>query len=254
MLILLSPSKSQDFTSPLPKANYTEPLCLEQSLQLIEKLRGLSQSQISALMGVSAKIAALNVERYAHFSVPFTPENARQALFSFTGDVYTDIESDQYSAGELDFAQKHLRILSGLYGVLRPLDLIQPYRLEMGTKLPTRRGKDLLAFWGERLTMLLNQQLAEQGEQVVVNLASQEYFSSIQPKKLKATLITPHFKEARPEGFKIIGIYAKRARGAMTNYIIRHGVTEPQKLQQFSETGYEFNEALSSETDYVFTR
>ena len=226
------------------------PRFLPQSEALITKLRTLKVAQISKLMGVSDKIATLNHQRYQEFALPFTEDNAKQALLSFTGDVYTDIDSKHYSAADFDFAQAHLRIISGLYGCLRPLDLIQPYRLEMGTKLPIHRSKDLYQFWGDKITESLNNEEKE----LVVNLASQEYFGAIQSKKLQASLLTVAFKEARNGTYQVIGLFAKRARGAMTNYIIKQRITTTEGMKEFSEHGYGFNEQLSSQQEYVFTR
>jgi uncharacterized protein len=254
MLLLLSPSKTQDFITPPPIADYTLPRCLEQSAQLIKKLRNLSEVQIAALMDISPKLAKLNVERYADFTLPFTPSNAKQALLSFKGDVYTDIDVAHYTKEDFVFAQAHVRMLSGLYGLLRPLDLIQPYRLEMGVKLPVARKKDLYAFWGDRITALLNEELAAGQQDYVINLASKEYFSAVNPRKLIVPVITPVFKEAKQGEYKIVALYAKRARGTMTNFIIKHRIELPEHIKQFAENGYSFNSALSSSHEYVFTR
>ena len=200
------------------------------------------------------KIATLNAQRYQNFAQPFTLQNAKQALFSFTGDVYTDIDSEHYSAEDLTFAQAHLRIISGLYGLLCPLDLIQPYRLEMKTKLATPYGKNLYQFWGNKIAELLDQHLSEQDDQIIINLASQEYFSSIPPSTLSATVITPIFKEHKSGTYKVVGLFAKRARGAMTNWIIKHRISSAVQLKNFTESGYCFNNEMSSEHELVFTR
>ena len=205
MIITLSPSKGQDFETPVTAA-YTQPRSLEDSQLLIDEARKLSVDQLRELMDISENIAALNVERYRSFSPPFTPENARQALFAFKGDVYRGMEVDQYSAQDLDFAQAHLRILSGLYGCLRPLDLIQPYRLEMKTKLANPRGLNLYQFWGDRITRMLNEDLVQQEEPVLVNLASNEYFKSVKPRLLAGRLLNVSFKEEKKGKARVIAL------------------------------------------------
>lgn len=257
MLTILSPSKTQDFSNngnnhdSLPPS---EPALLSESHKLVKELRKKSVQGISDLMDVSEKIATLNYERYQNFSLPFTTDNARPALMAFKGDVYTDIEVDDYSEQELAFAQDHLRILSGLYGLLRPLDLMQAYRLEMKTALKNSRGSNLYTFWGDRITKELNQALQSQDTPVLVNLASNEYFRAINTDKLRGEVITPVFKEHKNDAYKVIAIYAKRARGKMANFIIRERIDQPERLKTFTDGGYEYSEALSSDSEWVFIR
>jgi len=254
MLIVVSPAKTLDYESALPTDEYTEPELLEHSAQLISRLRDLSELDLVELMHVSKKIAALNFERYRAWHLPFTPENARQAMFAFKGDVYNGLDAYSLDAGGIAFAQDHLRMLSGLYGVLRPLDLMQPYRLEMGTRLSTTRGKNLYAFWGDIITDKLNEQLPASGSDVLVNLASTEYFKAVQPKRLAGRIVTPVFKEYKNGKYKILGVYAKRARGLMSRFIIDNRITDPLDLQAFDLEGYAFNPALSDGDNWVFAR
>ncbi len=205
-------------------------------------------------MGISPKLADLNVERFRTWKQPFTPENAKQSILAFKGDVYTDIETDRFSSADFEFAQQHLRILSGLYGILRPLDLMQPYRLEMGTQLETKRGKNLYSFWGLKITKALNEALEASGSKVLVNLASNEYFGSIVPDKLDAQIVTPIFKDTKNGKLKIISFFAKRARGMMANHIIRKRISDPTQLKRFKLAGYKFDKSLSNETEYTFVR
>ncbi len=254
MIIALSPSKGQSFDCQVPVANYTQPSLLNHSKRLIHELRPLQIPALQKLMHISEKIAVLNAKRYRDFSIPFTRKNAKQALFVFQGDVYRQIPVDAYSDSDLVFAQTHLRILSGLYGVLRPLDLIQPYRLEMKTKLKTVRGDNLYQFWGERLTKRLNKAMENLKNPVLINLASKEYFKAIQPKRLKGRLITTHFKEIKDGKARIIGIYAKRARGMMAHYLIKNRVETPEQIKRFNSAGYRFSENDSNAHDWIFVR
>ncbi len=254
MLILLSPSKTQDFDTAAPVAQHSDAPLLKESLILAKELRKLSAQNISKLMEVSDKIAALNHERFQQFSTPFTPANAKQAAFAFKGDVYDGLDVETLNAKALAFAQNHIRILSGLYGVLRPLDLIQPYRLEMKTKLKNPRGKDLYHFWENRITDALNNDLKTQKNPVIINLASEEYFKAVKPTLLKASLITPQFKEKKGSTYQMIGLFAKRARGMMARYIATQRIASPEALLAFAEDGYTFNEKLSEATKPVFTR
>ncbi|MEM9672619.1 MAG: peroxide stress protein YaaA [Bacteroidota bacterium] len=257
MLTILSPSKTQDFSDnsvnvkDLPTS---QPVLLNESQKLVKELRKKSVTDIEQLMSVSEKIATLNHERYQHFSVPFTEDNARQALLAFKGDVYTDIAVDEYSELEFAFAQDHLRIISGLYGLLRPLDLMQPYRLEMKTPLTNSRGDNLYKFWGDRITEQLNAALQNQDTPVLVNLASNEYFKSIDTRQLTGEVVTPVFKEHKDGKYKVVAIYAKRARGKMANFIIRNAIDQPEQLKTFTDGGYEFSYSLSSEKEWVFIR
>ena len=254
MLILISPAKTLDYQSPLATTRYTQPMLLEHSQQLIGVARKLSAPQIKALMGISDKLADLNATRFHDWHPDFTPENARQAILAFKGDVYTGLQAETFSEADFDFAQKHLRMLSGLYGVLRPLDLMQPYRLEMGIRLENPRGKDLYQFWGEEITHTLNAALHEQGDDIVVNLASDEYFRSVKPKALKGTIIKPVFLDEKNGKFKVISFYAKKARGLMSRYIIENRLSKPEQLTGFNSEGYFFDAESSSAEELVFKR
>lgn len=254
VLMLLSPAKSLDFATPPQTARHTQPAFLDQSQMLITTLRKLSPAAIGQLMDISDPLALLNFQRYADWQLPFSPENAKQAVLAFDGDVYDGLAAKAMSAADLDFAQQHLGILSGLYGLLQPLDLIQPYRLEMGTRLPTRRGKDLYAFWGERLAAAINARLATMARPVVVNLASEEYFKAAQPKKIKGTVIQPVFEDWKGDRYKIISFYAKKARGMMARYAIEQRLQEPEGLQGFDSEGYAFVPEASGDLNWVFRR
>jgi len=257
MLTILSPSKTQDFADEsldTQQIQHTEPALLKESGLLVRELRKKSVDDIQQLMSVSEKIASLNHERFQQFTTPFSPDNARQALLAFKGDVYTDIAIHDYSEEDFAFAQQHLRILSGLYGMLKPLDLIQPYRLEMKTKLSNKRGKDLYQFWGDRITQQLNTALQQQDSKVLVNLASNEYFKALQPGKVAGEIITPVFKEHKNGKYQIVAIFAKRARGKMANFIIRNRIDQPEQLKTFAEDRYEYSENLSSDKEWVFVR
>lgn len=254
MITIISPAKTQDFSAQDITKEFTEPSFLKESERLVKELKKKSAKKICELMDVSENIAALNYNRFQNFSTPFTPDNAKQALLSFKGDVYTDIDIDNYSTKEFDFAQNHLRILSGLYGLLKPLDLIQPYRLEMKIKLKNPRGKDLYEFWGDRITKAINEDLKKNKDAVLVNLASNEYFKAVKPKKINTDIITPIFKDNSNGQYKIIAFYAKRARGMMANFIIKNGIKNPEALKTFQEAGYEYSEPLSNEKEWVFIR
>lgn len=254
MLALLSPSKTQDFLPTERHVKPTTPDLLGESEILARQLRTLSQAEVGKLMKISDKLAALNHERFQEFSTPFTPANAKPAALAFKGDVYDGLDSPSLSDAELERAQHSIRILSGLYGVLRPLDLIQPYRLEMGTKLNNPRGKDLYAFWGERITDTLNRHLKAEQTDTVVNLASNEYFSAVQPGKLAGKLVTIHFKEEKAGKLRVIGLFAKRARGMMARFIAKENITGSEGLKNFSEGGYRFQSALSNDVEFVFAR
>lgn len=249
MLILLSPSKTLDFSST-EVGLFTEPEALGRSQTLINTLRGMTSPQLQDLMKVSADIASLNVARYKDFSPPFNPSNAKQALLAFKGDVYRDWPLETYSEEDFAYAQDHLRILSGLYGALRPMDLIQPYRLEMGTRLRTDAGKNLYEFWGDDITESLN----AQGHDIVVNLASNEYFKSVRRKKLKGRLITPVFKEDKGGKVRVLAVYAKRARGAMAHHLLKNRVSDLDGLKAFNAQGYAYQADLSNDAEIVFVR
>jgi len=254
MLMLISPAKTLDYESAVPVTDYTQPQLLDYSQQLINIAKKLSPAEIASLMKISDKLAHLNADRFNQWSMPFTPDNARQALFAFKGDVYTGLQADQLSKASIEFAQQHLRMLSGLYGVLRPLDLMQPYRLEMGIKLANNSGKDLYQFWGETITQTLNTLLAEQDEKWVINLASDEYFKAVDTKKLQAKLIKPVFLDEKNGKFKIISFYAKKARGMMCRFIIEHKITQPEQLTEFDSEGYFHDPKRSTDAEIVFCR
>jgi hypothetical protein len=255
MLLVISPAKKLDFSAETRFTElYTQPAFLDESQLLVDELSKMEPARIGALMDLSAALAQLNYERYQRFSRPFTPENAKQALLAFKGEVYQSFPLEQYEQADFDFAQAHLRILSGLYGLLRPLDLIQPYRLEMGTHLLNARGRNLYEFWGERITEALSAELKALGTPWLINLASEEYFKAVRPARLGAQVITPLFKEARNGKLQSIFLYAKQARGAMANFAIRQRLSEPEGLKAFTGMGYRFLEEASSEHTWVFAR
>jgi len=254
MLTLLSPAKSLDYQSPLLIERSTQPRLKADTSALIEQLKGFSAPEIGALMSVSDKLAALNHERFQSFASSFTKKNSRQAILAFVGDVYQGMTLADWSADDFATAQDHLRILSGLYGVLRPLDLMQPYRLEMGTALKNARGNNLYQFWGDRITELLNADLEKSKSDVVVNLASNEYFSAVNPSKLKGTLISPVFKDEKNGTFKIISFYAKKARGMMADFVIKNDLKQASDLHHFTTGGYTYDAQSSTEAKPVFLR
>jgi cytoplasmic iron level regulating protein YaaA (DUF328/UPF0246 family) len=254
MIIILSPAKSIDFSKQTPFAGYTIPAFSEKADLLVKQLKKLTPSQLSALMNISPKLAQLNAERFASWRFGGSVENSRQAIFAFDGDVYDGLQAYEFSEQEINFAQQHLRLLSGLYGILRPLDLIQPYRLEMGTSIETRKGKDLYAFWNGLISKKLKENLKESGSNILINLASQEYYKSVGPETKKYRVITPVFKEFRNGEFSIISFYAKRARGSMSRFIIRNHIDDPEHLKAFDDEGYLFNPGLSKGDNWLFTR
>jgi len=254
MLIFLSPAKSLDYKTPPHIATHTQPAFLKQSEILIKQLRKLSPADIANLMDLSDQLALLNFNRYADWHLPFTPENAKQAALAFDGDVYDGLAAKTLSSDDLDFAQQHVRILSGLYGMLKPLDLIQPYRLEMGTRFANKAGKDLYAFWGETLLDTINAELDQMSRPVAVNLASEEYFKAAVGRKIKGTLIHPVFEDWKNGKFKIISFYAKRARGLMTRYAVLNRLSEPEGLKDFDVDGYRFAAEASDDKTWVFRR
>ncbi|WP_349886996.1 peroxide stress protein YaaA [Pantoea ananatis] len=254
MLMVISPAKTLDYESPLTTQRFTQPALLEKSQQLIEIARKLSPAQVASLMSISDKLAHLNADRFNSWQPDFNLKNARQAILAFKGDVYTGLQAETFSEQDFDFAQQHLRMLSGLYGLLRPLDLMQPYRLEMGIKLANPAGQDLYSFWGDLLTEKLNDALASQGDDVLINLASDEYFKAIKPKKLQARLIKPVFLDEKNGKFKVISFYAKKARGLMSRYIIQNRLTKPEQLTRFDVDGYAFAAEESHENEMVFKR
>lgn len=254
MLITISPAKTLDYESPLATTRYTQPQLLAQSAQLMAICRTLTPADIGSLMHISDKLAGLNAARFGEWQPDFTPENARQAILAFKGDVYTGMQAETFSEDDFSFAQQHLRMLSGLYGVLRPLDLMRPYRLEMGIKLANKRGKDLYQFWGDIITENLNSALQEQGDDILVNLASDEYFKAVNPKKLTATIIKPIFLDQKNGQYKVISFYAKKARGLMSRFIIQNQLSQTKQLTEFDLEGYQYDKARSQGNEFVFTR
>ncbi|MGV3345845.1 peroxide stress protein YaaA [Enterobacteriaceae bacterium LUAb1] len=254
MLLIISPAKTLDYKSPLTTKRYTLPAQLNDSQKLVEIARAFTPAQLASLMNISDKLAGLNVARFNDWQPEFTPDNARQAMMAFKGDVYTGLQAETFSEDDVDFAQRHLRILSGLYGVLRPLDLMMPYRLEMGTRLANPRGTDLYRFWGEKITQELNHALAEQGDNVLVNLASDEYFKAVNPDALQGRIIKPVFLDEKNGTFKIISFYAKKARGLMSRFVIQERLTTPSQLTAFNLEGYRFDASASTDNELIFKR
>lgn len=254
MLILLSPAKSLDYEAPLLTNKATQPRLATHSAELIRELKGLSPQAVGELMSISPKLAELNHARFQNYQPAFTSRNSRQAILAFTGDVYQGMDLTKWSSDDFAAAQKQIRILSGLYGVLRPLDRMQPYRLEMGTKFKNARGNNLYQFWGTIITELLNKDLKASGSDLVVNLASNEYFSSVKTKELNGHLITPVFKDEKNGAFKIISFYAKKARGMMADFIVRNQVQSIEELKAFNISGYQFNDEASDSKQLVFLR
>jgi len=252
MLMVISPAKSLDMESPSLLAEYTMPTLLAQSQQLIDVLKQYSLDQLAQLMSISGKLAELNVRRYQDFTLPFSVNNAKQAIYAFNGDVYEGLSATTLDASCVSYLQQHLRILSGLYGVLRPLDLMQPYRLEMGTKLATPAGKDLYAFWDNRVTQALIDVLPE--NEVLVNLASEEYFSSVRLNVLNRRVVTPIFQDEKEGKYKIISFYAKKARGMMVRYAAENNITQVDDLKAFNVDGYAYVSEVSSADKWFFRR
>lgn len=254
MLLVLSPAKTLDFETPATVADCTQPLFLDQASQLIARLRELSPPELASLLGISDRLAVLNVTRYAEWSLPFTADNAKQAALAFHGDVYAGLQAWALSRDDLLFAQQHLSILSGLYGVLRPLDLMQPYRLEMGTKLANARGKDLYAFWGERIGDALAVAMRDSGAAVLVNLASEEYFKAVSPKSLGRPIVQPVFEDWSNGKYRVVSFYAKRARGTMARFATVNRLRDAADLRDFAEDGYSYVPEASHDAVWVFRR
>lgn len=254
MLAVVSPAKKLDFAAPDMTTNHSTPAFRDDTATLAEVARKLARTQIKSLMELSDGLADLNHARFQSFSSRPDPDGAKQAVLAFSGDTYTGLDAASLDAADLAWAQDHLRILSGLYGVLRPLDLIQPYRLEMGRKLANPRGEDLYAFWGDKLAGALDAAVAGHPAPVVVNLASQEYFKAANAKAMKARIITPVFKEVAAGQSKVVGLFAKRARGMMARFIIVNRLEDPEALKTFTDGGYAYQKALSSADEWVFTR
>lgn len=263
MLVVVSPAKNLDFTSPLPAflhdklssvLSVTEPALMSDVKKLVKTCKTLSPAALGSMMKISDKLAILNAERFSSFEFPFTAANARPALYAFNGDVYTGLDAKSLSQESVAFAQSHLRILSGLYGALKPLDLMQAYRLEMGTKVQIGKASNLYQYWGTTITDELNRAINAQDDKVLINLASNEYFSAVNTKLLDATVITPQFKDEKNGQFKIISFYAKKARGLMARFILEHRVDSVEQLQQFDAEGYLYDDANSTPTNIVFKR
>ncbi len=254
MLMLLSPAKTLDYESRLLTARYTQPELISQASELVAVCRQLTPAQLGSLMSISDKLAGLNAARFAQWQPDSTLENSRQALLAFKGDVYTGLAVEDFSEADLEYAQSHLRILSGLYGLLRPLDLMQPYRLEMGSRLANPRGKDLYAFWGESLTDRVNTLLASHERPVLLNLASEEYFKSLHPRRLQWPCISPLFQDEKAGKYKIISFYAKRARGLMARYLIKQRLDTLEGLTGFNLAGYRYCPELSTPEKPLFRR
>jgi len=252
MIVVISPAKKLDFDTPAPTASFTELTELEKSKKLIKELKKCDPKEISNLMKLSDNLTELNVQRYKDFKTPFNLKNAKQAMFAFKGDTYVGLDAMTMKPGDIKFADKHLRILSGLYGLVSPLDLIQPYRLEMGTKFSCGKSKNLYEYWGETITKQLNSQLKK--EKSLINLASKEYFTAVNTKNLTGEIITPVFKEKKGDDFKIVGLFAKKARGMMSRYIIDNRIKKVEDLMSFNIDGYKFNKKLSTDQAPVFTR
>lgn len=254
MLIVLSPAKTLDYETPVDTEIASQPDFITKSAELIAILRQSSPARIASLMHISDRLAMLNANRFADWSPKFTLKNSKQAMLAFNGDVYEGLDAASLNARQLTYAQSHIRILSGLYGVLRPLDLMQPYRLEMGTKLANPAGKDLYAFWGDTVTTTLNQTMAERDSTALINLASGEYFKAVKPALLSVPVITPIFQDWKNGKYKVISFHAKRARGLMARYAAVKGIVNPKALKAFKLDGYAYEEGLSDERSWIFRR
>ena len=254
MILVISPAKSLYEKSPVSFEKYTQADFLPEAEKIVSVLKKKKPAQLSKLMGISSKLADLNFQRFQEWSLPFTPENSWQAVLMFNGDVYQGLNAESFTADEFETAQQNLRILSGVYGLLKPLDLIQPYRLEMGTTVTVARKKNLYEFWKTKITAQLNQEFAETGQNILINLASNEYFSAIDSKKLKARIITPAFKKHKNGQYQMVSFFAKKARGLMCRFIIQDKITDPEELKAFDLDGYYFNNELSNTDNWVFTR
>ena len=254
MLTILSPAKKLSHECFARTQNYTTPTFLNESQALVDILRRKEPIDLQNLMGISDKLSVLNWERFQNWKLPVDKSNAKEAIYHFQGDTYSGLNTEDLSSGEITFAQKNTRILSGLYGVLKPLDLILPYRLEMGTKLKNDKGDSLYQFWGDTLSKFITNELKSHSAKVLINCASVEYFKSLNNNSLKADVITPHFKELKNGNYKIISFFAKKARGMMARFIIKNKIQEPSKILQFNYAGYQYNKQLSSPLNPVFTR
>ena len=255
MLFVVSPAKTLDYESPMPTLSFTTSArLLNESAELVDLLKKKEPWQLQELMGISEDLANLNANRYQSWSMPITEPEARPALYAFKGDVYTGLEAETLDDKDVQYAQQHLRILSGLYGVLRPLDLMLPYRLEMGIRLENEKGNNLYRFWGEDITQLLNQDLEDSNTDILINLASNEYFKSVKLKSLKASVITPVFKDEKNGKYKVVSFWAKKARGLMARYIIQNQLTQVSDLKGFVAEGYYYSAEESDGSTMVFLR
>ena len=254
MIIVISPAKSLYDECPVEYKNYTEASFLPEAAKIVSVLKKKKPAQLSKLMGISSKLAELNFQRFQAWTLPFSPENSWPAALMFNGDVYHGLKAETFTETEIDMAQQKLRILSGVYGLLKPMDLIQPYRLEMGTNVSVARKKNLYEFWKPRITAKLNLEIGESGQKVLVNLASNEYFGAIDTKKLKARIITPSFKEYKDGQYQMVSFFAKKARGLMSRFIIQNNITDPEEMKAFDMEGYYFNNQLSTADNWLFSR
>lgn len=254
MLTVISPAKTLDFEAKPQTRKVSQPQFLQNSAELVGTMRTQSPKNLSKLMGISPKLAELNADRFQTWETPFTPENAKQAILAFRGDVYIGLAAEEYGERDFSFAQKNLRILSGLYGLLKPLDLIQPYRLEMGTKIKNPGGNDLYEYWSSTVTAAISEELAAHRNKTLINLASLEYFKAVQPKLLPGKLVTPVFKDFKNGTYKILSFFAKKARGSMASFIIKNRISKPEDIKAFDIDGYRFNADLSTDDSWVFTR
>lgn len=254
MIIVISPAKSLHDHCPIPIEKFTEMDFLPEAEKIVSVMKKKKPDQLATLMSISPKLAELNFQRFQAWSPAFTPENSWQSVLMFNGDVYQGLKAETFTESEFEIAQQKLRILSGVYGLLKPLDLIQPYRLEMGTNVAVARKKNLYDFWKTKITAKLNDELSVNNQKILINLASNEYFSAIDTKKLKARIITPSFKENKNGKYQMVSFFAKRARGLMSRFIIQNNISDPEELKAFDWEGYYFNNQLSGENDWVFTR
>ena len=254
MITVISPAKTLDFTTPPTTKKFSQPKLIKQAENLVEICKKMSPNDLSKLMGISKNLGVLNAERFSTWHLPFTPQNAKQALMAFNGDVYVGLNASTLTDDNLNFAQNHLRILSGLYGILRPLDLIQPYRLEMSTRLKNPKGNDLYRYWGQSISENLNTTLQSNNECLLVNLASEEYFKSINLDILDATIVTPIFKDKKNGKYKVISFFSKRARGLMANFLIKEQIQDIESLNSFNSAGYKYAEEESNPLNPVFLR
>lgn len=253
MITIISPAKTLKTDIPAIQ-NSNNPTLIKHSKKLAAILKKQNPNQLAELMNISAKLAQLNYDRFQEWKYPYPENKSINAIYAFRGEVYTGIDIDSFTEDELNYTQNHLRILSGLYGLIKPMDAIMAYRLEMGTKLKVKENKNLYSFWGDIITKQINIELKSMEESTIINLASNEYFKSINTKIIKANIINPVFKENKSGNYKIISIFAKKARGLMTRYIMQNKITKPEELIHFDKEGYYFNDNLSSKTEYVFTR